>query len=88
MDVTISPNKIVEHDNLHITLPKTLEFTSYVMGYHVFKDRWTYVKGELLKAVVEPKSKEDKFSVAIMKGDCLVGHLPKEKTGRFAKIIS
>ena len=40
-----------------------------------------------VKAVVEPKNKEYKFAVAIMKDDCLVGHLPKEKTGKFAKII-
>ena len=45
------------------------------------------LKSEMLKAVVEPKSKEDKFAAAIMKDDCLVGHLPKEKTGKFAKII-
>ena len=41
----------------------------------------------MLKAVVEPKNKENKFAVLIMKGDCLAGHLPKEKTGKFAKII-
>ena len=47
------------------------------MGYHVYKDRWTPVKGEMLKVVVEPKTKEGKFAVAIIKDDCLVGHLPK-----------
>ena len=29
----------------------------------------------MLKAVVEPYNKEDKFAAAIMKNDCLVGHL-------------
>ena len=57
------------------------------MGYHVYKDRWTPVKGEKLKAVVGVKNKEDKFAETIMKDDCLVGHLPIEKTERFAKII-
>ena len=57
------------------------------MRYHVYKDRWTLVKGELLKAVVEPKNKEGKFAVAIIKDDFLVGNLSKEKPGRFAKII-
>ena len=57
------------------------------MGYHVYKDRWTPVKNEMLKAVVEPKNKEGKFAVGIMKDDCLVGHLSKEKTGKFAKIV-
>ena len=41
----------------------------------------------MLKAVVEPKNKDDKFAVAIMKDDYLVGHLSKKSTGRFAKII-
>ena len=41
----------------------------------------------MLKAVVEPKSKENKFAAATKRDGCLVGHLPKEKTGRFAKII-
>ena len=57
------------------------------MGYHVYKARWTPVKSEMLKAVVEPKNKEDKFTVAIMKDDCLVGNLPKGKTGKFANIF-
>ena len=59
----------------------------YVTRHHVHKDRWIPAKDEMLKAVAEPKNKEDKFAVAIMKGDCLVRHLSKENTGRFAKII-
>ena len=57
------------------------------MGYHVHKDRSTPVKSEMLKAVVEPKNKEEKFAVAIMKDVCLVGHLSKEKTRKYAEII-
>ena len=41
----------------------------------------------MLKPIVQRKNKEEKFAVAIRKNDCLVGRLPKEKTGRFAKII-
>ena len=48
---------------------------------------WTLVKCEMLKAVIEPKNKECKFAVAIMKDDFLVRNLSKEETGRFAKII-
>ena len=33
MDMTITPQKIGERNNLEITLLKT--FTSYVMGYYV-----------------------------------------------------
>ena len=74
MDVKITPQEIVKQNELQINLLKAFEFTSYVMGYHVYKDRWTPVKSEMLKAVVEPKNKEDKFAVVIMKDDCLVGN--------------
>ena len=38
MDMTITAQKIVEQ-KLQITLLKTLWFTSYVIGYHVYEDR-------------------------------------------------
>jgi len=87
MDTEIAPHKIVEQNKLQIVLNKTFEFTSYVMGYHEYKDRWTPVKSETLKAVMEPKNKRNKFAVAVMKNEVLVGHLPKRKTGRFAKMV-
>ena len=42
----------------------------------------------MLKAVVEPKNKEDKLAVAIIKDDCLVGHLPKKKLEVLQKLFS
>ena len=78
MDMTVSSQKKVEQNKLQLTLHKTFEFTSYVMGYHVYKDRWTSVKGEMLKAVVEPKNKEDKFAVSTMKDDCSNIHQNKK----------
>ena len=83
-DTEITPDKIVEqNENLH----KTFEFTCYVTGYHEYKGRLTPVKSEMLKAVMEPKTKADKFALAVMKNDFLVGHLLKGKTGRFAKMV-
>ena len=55
--MTITPQKILEQNELQLALLKTFEFTSYVMEFHVFKDCWTHVKGEMLKAVIEPKIK-------------------------------
>ena len=55
--MTITPQKILEQNELQLALLKTFEFTSYVMAFHVFKDCWTNVKGEMLKAVIEPKIK-------------------------------
>ena len=57
IDMTITPQKILEQNELQLALLKTFEFTSYVMAFHVFKDCWTHVKGEMLKAVIEPKIK-------------------------------
>ena len=54
-----------------MSIVKTFRVTSYVIGYHVYKDRWTLVKGEMLRAVVEPKNKVGKFAAAIMKDDFL-----------------
>ena len=42
----------------------------------------------MLKAVVQPKNKEDKFAVAIMKDDCLVRHLSKKTLGDLQKLFS
>ena len=55
------------------------------MGYNAYKNFWTPVEGEELRAFMEPDNIEGKFAVAIMKKECLVAHLPKGKTGRFAK---
>ena len=41
----------------------------------------------MLTTVLEPTNIEDKFAVAVFKGDRLVGHLPLERTGKFAKTI-
>ena len=57
IDMTITQQKILEQNELQLALLKTFEFTSYVMAFHVFKDCWTHVKGEMLKAVIEPKIK-------------------------------
>ena len=47
---------------------------------------WTPVEGELT-TIMEPTNIQDKFAVAVKKKKKVVGHLPKGKTGRFAKTI-
>ena len=54
-------------------------------GNHEYKDRCTSVKSEMLKVIVEPENKKDKFAVAIVKNDSLVGRLPTEKNGKVCK---
>ena len=53
----------------------------------MYRDPWTLEWDKKLKAINKPKNVEDKFAVPIMKNDCLVGHLLKEKTGKIAKIV-
>ena len=48
---------------------------------------WTPVEGEELTTIMEPTNIQDKLAVAVKKKKKLVGHLPKVKTGRFAKTI-
>ena len=88
MDTEITPHKIVEQNELQIVLQKTFEFTSHVMGYHEYKDRWTAVKGEILRAVMEPKNKTDKFAVAVMKMTFWSDIYQKEKQEDLQKLFS
>ena len=53
------------------------------MGYNVC----TSVEGEKSTTIMKPGNLENTFAVAVMKKKALVGHLPKRKTGRFAKTI-
>ena len=55
------------------------------MGFHVYKDGRTSSKGEMLTTVLKSTNIEDRFAGAVLKGNRLVGHLPLERTGRFAK---
>ena len=63
----ITPYKIEKRNELPITLIKTFEFTSFVIGYHVYKDPWTLEWRKKLKAINKPTNAEDKFAVPIMK---------------------
>ena len=49
MNVKITPQETNKQNELQKNLLKTFKFTSYVMGYHVYKDRCTPVKSEVLK---------------------------------------
>lgn len=85
----ISNDKLVELNTLPTLLIKTYEFESFIMGYHVYKTIWTPFEGEELTAIMEPQNIEDKFAVAITREEhgSPVGHLPKGRSGRFAKTI-
>ena len=55
----------------------SFEWQSYVRGHHVYFLEWTPVVGELLTLKREPENPYDRWAVAVMKGEQLVGHIPR-----------
>ena len=54
-----------------------VDISSYVRGVHVYLDIWEPREGEVLLLKREPDNIEDKFAVAVMKSEAVVGHVPK-----------
>ena len=53
------------------------EKASVVKGHHIYKAIWTPVIGEELPAQAEDRNDHDEHAVAVTKGDCIVGHVPR-----------
>ena len=54
------------------------EVPSCVLGYHVYKDRWAAVVGELFTCSRKPTNASDRYAVAVMKDETTTGHLPRK----------
>ena len=59
------------------TVTSSVEFSSYVRGVHAYKDIWEPREGEVLLLKREPDNVEDRFAVAVIKSEQIVGHVPK-----------
>ena len=57
---------------------KVFEFTSFVRGLHAYKDIWDPRIGEVLALKREPENSTDKWAVAVVRSDLVVGHVPYE----------
>ena len=58
------------------------------MGFHVYRNNWEPVPGEVLKTCMEPQNKVDKYAVAVVNNENnVIGHLSKGKSGKYVKII-
>ena len=55
---------------------ETFEFSSYICGYHVYKDVWTPAMEEMLLLRREPTNETDRNAVAVLNEDGVVGHVP------------
>ena len=59
------------------TVTSSVEISSYVRGVHAYKDIWEPREGEVLLLKCEPDNVEDRFAVAVIKSEQIVGHVPK-----------
>ena len=64
---------------------RELNFKSFVMGFHEYRNIWQPKSNEILEVKMEPTNKMDKFTVAVIKNKQIIGHIPFGKTERFSK---
>lgn len=80
---------ICVQNELPIIKLEEYRLTSYVKGYHVYKDTWKPKIGDKLMTKREPENITDKFAVSVVdEKDVVIGHLKKGKSGKFAKLFS
>ena len=73
---------------MEIILLKYFEIESTVMGFHVYRNNWEPVIGEVLKTCMEPQNEVDKYAVAVVDNENnVVGYLSKGKSGKYTKVI-
>ena len=53
------------------------EIESMVRGYHCYNAIWDATIGEELLCTLELSNPEDRFAVAVVRGEVTVGHVPK-----------
>ena len=54
------------------------EVESCVRGFHVYKDSWDALIGKGVLFEREPFNDEDRYAVAVLKDDSIVGHIPRK----------
>ena len=64
--------------------PCKYDFQCYITGHHAYKDTWTPVFQEELICEKEPTNPYNRHAIKVIKGDIIVGHIPK----LFSKIFS
>ena len=52
-----------------------LEIASYARGYHAYCNAWIPVIGQVLRLKREPDNCKDKYAIAIVLEECIVGHV-------------
>ena len=66
-------------------------FESVVRDHHVYKQLWSPAIGEVLQLTPEEINEHDRFAACLVKGDVVVGFVPRElsrKIWHFLKVMS
>ena len=85
--VSFGSLEVEVHKEIEIIRQSSYSYSSFLKGYHAYRNIWIPVKGEILQAEMEPSNAFDKYAVVAMRGGHVVGHLKNGKSGRFAKTI-
>ena len=56
------------------------ERSSCIRGYHIYKAVWQAAVREVLPCKREINNEKDRYAVAVMKDDTVIGHLPKKSS--------
>ena len=49
-----------------------------IRGYHVYEEIWQSAVGEKLPCRREPDNRSDRYAVAVIRNETIVGHLPRK----------
>ncbi len=55
-----------------------LERVCCIRGYHVYKEVWEAAVGKTLMCEREPRNALDRYAVAVIKTETIIGHLPQK----------
>ena len=66
---------------------EVVEFSSYIRGYHAYKEIWIPQVGRILLLMQEPTNPKDSSAVAVKKKDEVVGHIPYNVTSLLSTFL-
>ena len=87
MEEKIELVKFSSSNEMPLIIIKEFETESVIKGYLAYINDWTPFLWKELSTRPEPENEIDKYAVAFNKYAQAIGHLKKEKTGRYVKTV-
>ena len=56
------------------------EWHSFIRGHHEYTHVWNPTIGDTLRLRIEPDNQHDRYAVAVLNEDTIVGHVPRSKS--------